>query len=69
MIVGAAVRYSMWRWVIVFLVGTFLAGIFAFAGLVVAAIAIAKLVFYLFLILFLLALIYALTSGLRTRKP
>ncbi len=59
----------MWRWVIVFLVVTFIAGIFAFAGLVVAAIAIAKLVFYLFLILFLLALIYALTSGLRSRRP
>jgi uncharacterized membrane protein YtjA (UPF0391 family) len=58
----------MWRWVIVFLVGTFIAGIFAFAGLVVAAIAIAKLVFYLFLILFLLALIYALTRGLRAPK-
>jgi uncharacterized membrane protein YtjA (UPF0391 family) len=58
----------MWRWVIVFLVGTFIAGIFAFAGLVVAAIAIAKLVFYLFLILFLLALIYALTRGVRSPK-
>jgi uncharacterized membrane protein YtjA (UPF0391 family) len=59
----------MWRWVIVFLVVTFIAGIFAFAGLVLAAVAIAKLVFYLFLILFLLALIYALTSGLRSRRP
>ncbi len=58
----------MWRWVILFLVGAFVAGIFAFAGLVVAAIAIAKLVFYLFLILFLLALIFALTRGLRTPK-
>jgi uncharacterized membrane protein YtjA (UPF0391 family) len=48
---------KMWRWVIVFLLATFVAGIFAFAGLVVAAIAIAKLVFYLFLILFLAALI------------
>ncbi len=59
----------MWRWVILFLVATFVAGIFAFAGLVVAAIAVAKLVFYLFLILFLLALTYALTRNLRSRKP
>jgi uncharacterized membrane protein YtjA (UPF0391 family) len=58
----------MWRWVILFLVATFVAGIFAFAGLVVAAIAVAKLVFYLFLILFLIALIYALTRNLRSRK-
>jgi len=59
----------MWRWVILFLVATFVAGIFAFAGLVVAAVAIAKLVFYLFLVLFLAALIYALTRDLRSRKP
>jgi uncharacterized membrane protein YtjA (UPF0391 family) len=51
------------------LLATFVAGIFAFAGFVVAAIAIAKLVFYLFLILFLAALIYALTRDLRSRKP
>jgi uncharacterized membrane protein YtjA (UPF0391 family) len=59
----------MWRWVILFLVATFVAGIFAFAGLVVAAVAIAKLVFYLFLVLFLAALIYALTRDLHSRKP
>jgi uncharacterized membrane protein YtjA (UPF0391 family) len=59
----------VWRWVILFLVAAFVAGIFAFAGLVVAAIAIAKLVFYLFLILFLIALIYALTRDLRSPKP
>jgi len=50
----------MIRWAIVFLVVTFVAGIFAFAGLVLAAAAIAKLVFYLFLVLFLLALIAGL---------
>ncbi len=59
----------MWRWVIVFLIVTFVAGIFAFAGLVVAAVAVAKLVFFLFLILFLVALIWALTRNLRTPKP
>jgi uncharacterized membrane protein YtjA (UPF0391 family) len=47
----------MFRWAMVFLVITFIAGIFAFAGLVLAAAAIAKLIFYLFLVLFLLALI------------
>ena len=50
----------MFRWAIVFLMITFIAGIFAFAGLVLAAAAVAKLIFYLFLVLFLLALIAGL---------
>jgi uncharacterized membrane protein YtjA (UPF0391 family) len=59
----------IWRWVIGLLIGTFVAGIFAFAGLVVAAIAIAKLVFYIFVILFLLLLVFALTRSLRSPRP
>jgi uncharacterized membrane protein YtjA (UPF0391 family) len=55
----------MFRWAIVFLVVTFIAGLFAFAGLVLAAVAVAKLVFYLFLILFLLALIAGLLRKTR----
>lgn len=50
----------MFRWAIVFLIITFVAGIFAFAGLVLAAAAVAKLIFYLFLVLFLLTLIAGL---------
>jgi uncharacterized membrane protein YtjA (UPF0391 family) len=50
----------MFRWAIVFLIITCIAGIFAFAGLVLAAVALAKLIFYLFLVLFLLALIAGL---------
>jgi uncharacterized membrane protein YtjA (UPF0391 family) len=56
----------MFRWAIVFLILTFIAGIFAFAGLVLAAVAVAKLVFYLFLILFLLALIAGLLRKTRS---
>ncbi|HEY0704438.1 MAG TPA: DUF1328 domain-containing protein [Candidatus Acidoferrales bacterium] len=56
----------MFRWAIVFLVVTFIAGIFAFAGLVLAAVAVAKLVFYLFLVLFLLALIAGMLRRSRT---
>lgn len=56
----------MFRWAMVFLVITFIAGIFAFAGLVLAAAALAKLIFYLFLVLFLLALIASL---LRKSRP
>jgi uncharacterized membrane protein YtjA (UPF0391 family) len=56
----------MFRWAIVFLVITFIAGLFAFAGLVLAAVAVAKLIFYLFLILFLLALIAGLARKTRS---
>jgi uncharacterized membrane protein YtjA (UPF0391 family) len=59
----------IWRWVIGLLIGTFVAGIFAFAGLVVAAVAIAKLVFYIFIILFLLLLIFAVTRSFRSSRP
>jgi uncharacterized membrane protein YtjA (UPF0391 family) len=57
---------QMFRWAVVFLIVTFIAGIFAFAGLVLAAAALAKLIFYLFLVLFLLALIATL---LRRSRP
>jgi uncharacterized membrane protein YtjA (UPF0391 family) len=56
----------MFRWALVFLIVTFLAGIFAFAGLVLAAAALAKLIFYLFLVLFLLALIAGLLRKSRS---
>jgi uncharacterized membrane protein YtjA (UPF0391 family) len=59
----------IWRWVIGLLIGTFVAGIFAFAGLVVTAVAIAKLVFYIFVILFLLLLIFAVTRSFRSPRP
>jgi uncharacterized membrane protein YtjA (UPF0391 family) len=57
---------SMIRWAVIFLVVTFVAGIFAFAGLVLAAAALAKLIFYLFLVLFLLALIAGLLRKSRS---
>ena len=59
----------IWRWVIGLLIGTFVAGIFAFAGLVVTAVAIAKLVFYIFVILFLLLLIFAVIRSFRSPRP
>ena len=54
----------MLRWAIVFLVVAIMAGILGFAGLMVAAAGIAKLLFYLFLILFLVLLVAGLA-----RKP
>jgi uncharacterized membrane protein YtjA (UPF0391 family) len=48
------------RWAVIFLTVAIVAGILGFAGLMVAAAGIAKLLFYLFLILFLITLISGL---------
>jgi uncharacterized membrane protein YtjA (UPF0391 family) len=47
----------MLRWALIFLVVAIVAGVFGFAGIMVAAAGIAKLLFYLFLVLFLVSLI------------
>ena len=54
----------MLRWAVIFLIIAIVAGVFGFAGLMLAAAGIAKLLFYLFLILFLITLI----AGLMTRN-
>jgi uncharacterized membrane protein YtjA (UPF0391 family) len=46
----------MLRWALVFLVVAIVAGIFGFAGVMVAAAGIAKLLFYVFLVLFVVSL-------------
>ncbi len=52
----------MLRWALIFLVVAIIAGVFGFAGVMVAAAGIAKLLFYLFLVLFLVSLISGLMS-------
>jgi uncharacterized membrane protein YtjA (UPF0391 family) len=52
----------MLRWALGFLVVAIVAGILGFAGIMVAAAGIAKLLFYLFLVLFLVSLITGLVS-------
>jgi uncharacterized membrane protein YtjA (UPF0391 family) len=47
----------MLRWALIFLVVAIAAGIFGFAGIMIAAAGIAKLLFYLFLVLFLVSLL------------
>jgi uncharacterized membrane protein YtjA (UPF0391 family) len=47
----------MLRWALIFLVVAIIAGIFGFAGVMVAAAGIAKLLFYVFIILFLVSLL------------
>jgi uncharacterized membrane protein YtjA (UPF0391 family) len=55
--VAVTQEVSMLRWALIFLVVAIVAGIFGFAGIMVAAAGIAKLLFYLFLVLFLVSLI------------
>jgi|HubBroStandDraft_6_1064221.scaffolds.fasta_scaffold180920_3 uncharacterized membrane protein YtjA (UPF0391 family) len=53
---------AMLRWALIFLVVAIVAGIFGFAGIMMAAAGIAKLLFYLFLVLFLVSLVMGLVS-------
>ena len=50
------------RWALVFLVVAIVAGIFGFAGVMVAAAGIAKLLFYVFLVLFVVSLAMSVIS-------
>ncbi|HEV7621316.1 MAG TPA: DUF1328 family protein [Flavisolibacter sp.] len=53
----------MLSWVIAFLIIAIIAGIFGFTGIFVAAVGIAKILFYIFLVLFLVSLIIHLVRG------
>jgi uncharacterized membrane protein YtjA (UPF0391 family) len=48
----------MLRWALIFLVVAIVAALFGFGGIAEGAAAIAKVLFYIFLVLFLLALIF-----------
>jgi uncharacterized membrane protein YtjA (UPF0391 family) len=52
----------MLRWTLLFLVVAIVAGIFGFAGVMVAAAGIAKLLFYVFLVLFVVSLAMNIVS-------
>jgi uncharacterized membrane protein YtjA (UPF0391 family) len=52
----------MLRWALLFLVVAIVAGIFGFAGVMVAAAGIAKLLFYVFLVLFVVSLAMSVVS-------
>lgn len=59
-------RLIMLRWALIFLVIALVAALFGFGGLAAAATNIAQILFYVFLVLFLIALLFSLISG---RKP
>jgi uncharacterized membrane protein YtjA (UPF0391 family) len=52
----------MLRWALIFLVVAILAGVLGFAGIMVAAAGIAKLLFYLFVVLFVISLVMGLLT-------
>jgi uncharacterized membrane protein YtjA (UPF0391 family) len=52
----------MLRWTLIFLVVAILAGVLGFAGIMVAAAGIAKLLFYLFVVLFVISLVMGLLT-------
>jgi len=52
----------MLRWTLIFLVVAMIAGIFGFAGIMLAAAGIVKLLFYVFLVLFVVSLAVSVVS-------
>lgn len=53
----------MLTWVVIFLIIALVAALFGFTGIMVAAAGIAKVLFFIFLILFLVALVLHLVRG------
>ncbi len=55
----------MLNWAITFLVIALIAALFGFGGIVSAAVGIAKILFFIFVVLFAISLIMSLVSGRR----
>ena len=59
----------MLRWAIIFFVVAIIAAVFGFGGIAEGAATIAKVLFFLFLVLFVLSLIWHLVSGGKRPPP
>jgi uncharacterized membrane protein YtjA (UPF0391 family) len=57
--------FAMLNWAVTFLVIALIAAVFGFGGIVSAAVGIAKLLFFIFIVLFAISLIMSLVSGRR----
>ena len=55
----------MLRLALIFLLISIIAGVFGFTGIAVTTAAIAKIFFYIFLVLFIIILVFALVAGRR----
>ncbi len=59
----------MLRWALVFFIVAIIAAVFGFGGIAVGAAEIARLLFYLFLVIFVISLILGLIRGGHPRPP
>lgn len=59
----------MLRWALVFLVLALVAGLLGFTGVAGESMYIAKILFFVFLVVFVVGLIYSLVTGKRTSIP
>jgi uncharacterized membrane protein YtjA (UPF0391 family) len=57
------VRYRMLRYAAIFFVIALVAALFGFGGIAAGAVEIAKVLFFIFLVLFLVSLVWGLVSG------
>jgi uncharacterized membrane protein YtjA (UPF0391 family) len=59
----------MLRWALTFFIIAIIAAVFGFGGVAAAATDIAQILFYIFLVLFLVALLFGLLSGRSPTPP
>jgi uncharacterized membrane protein YtjA (UPF0391 family) len=59
----------MLGWIVTFLVVALIAAALGFGGIAGTAVGLAKLVFYIFIVLFLISLVYSLATGRRPPAP
>lgn len=59
----------MLRWALTFLVVALIAAVFGFTGIAGESMYIARILFYIFLVVFLVSLIYSLITGKRPIVP
>ena len=59
----------MLGWIVTFLVVALVAAALGFGGIAGTAVGLAKLVFYIFIVLFLISLVYSLATGRRPPAP
>ncbi len=59
----------MLRWAFVFLVLALVAGLLGFTGVAGESMAIARILFFVFLIVFVIGLVYSLVTGRRAVAP
>jgi uncharacterized membrane protein YtjA (UPF0391 family) len=59
----------MLRWALTFLVVALIAAVFGFTGIAGESMYIARILFYIFIVVFLVSLIYSLITGKRPTVP